>query len=139
MRPLDEIDYPQDAEEWWAMVEHHQENILSLCAAFHPYYRKSHPQMPITAARAEEACKDVREEILKEGKGDPQVRFRANLKSKQAVEMVNLLNEVWFGMPESSNVREQPGFFELCDLCSECYCVIPDEDEEKDNQSENQS
>lgn len=43
--------------------------------------------------------------------------------------IVGLLNEVWFGMPESMDSREAPGFGILCDLCSEGYVL----EEEKNN------
>ena len=121
MRSMEKIDYPQTAEEWWAVVEYYQVDLRTLVTVFHPYYRNA-PGLPITAPKAEQACEEAREEIRSQEQDDPLLRFEEYRKGKNA-ELANLLNDVWFGMPESVAVREEPGFGVLCDLCSEAYVL----------------
>jgi hypothetical protein len=74
-------------------------------------------QYPITASGAEAVCAQVREEVRKERPESPILRFDAAVGKMDVEELVGLLNDAWFGMPESMAVREEPGFHALCDLC----------------------
>ena len=129
MRAIDEIDYPQTAEEWWALVEYHRCILLDLIAVYHPEYRLDHDHK-ITARKAEVVRQGVVASIVEDNKllPDPQRRFEKFLKEKNR-DMSTLLNEVWWGMPESYESRGANGFGVLCDLCSEAY-VLYDEDEQ---------
>lgn len=122
MRPVSEIDYPKTAEEWWALVEANKQVLLGLVMNFHPVYRRSNSQYPITAALAERVCEAVRKQLVEGKQEDPQRRFERYLVSHDS-DLVVLLNEVWFGMPESDAVHFEPGFAMLCDLCSEEYVL----------------
>ncbi len=121
-RPLTEIDYPQTAGEYWALVEANQDVLQDLIATYHPYYRRPHLDQHITASVAEEVCEAVRKQIQEEAQEDPQQQFRVML-SKRDSQVVDLFNAVWWGMPESMESRCAPGFGLLCDLCSEAYVL----------------
>ena len=119
MRAIEEIDYPQTAEEWWALVKFNKGVLLDLISIYHPEYRLGHDHK-ITAKKAE----IVRASITEENQflPDPQRRFEQFLKTNNP-DMSSLLNEVWWGMPESYESREAKGFGLLCDLCSESYVL----------------
>jgi len=128
-RPIEEIDYPKTADEWWVMLKHHKPQLLDLVAKYHPYYFKRYPAMPITAKRAERACQGFRNKIGQDTTKDPQRIFEMALDGQSGVTLVGLLNDTWFGMPESTAIHAEPGFSVLCDLCSEAY-VLEESDEE---------
>ena len=88
------------------------EGVDVLAAATH-----TAKQYPITAPGPEAACVKIREEIREENPLSPVLRFDAAAGNMDTDELVQLLNDTWFGMPESEAVREEPGFYELCDLC----------------------
>lgn len=95
------------------------EGVDVLAAATH-----TAKQYPITAPGPEAACVKIREEIREENPLSPVLRFDAAIPRSGVLnptldinELVELLNDTWFGMPESEAVREEPGFYELCDLC----------------------
>lgn len=83
---------------------------------------------PITASGAEAACESVRREIRAKYAGSPLDRFDAAVEKMDTRELSSLLNDAWFGMPESASVREVPGFHALCDLCE----GVDDEEGEED-------
>jgi hypothetical protein len=87
---------------------------------------------PITASGAEAACESVRQEIQAKYTGSPLDRFDAAAEKMDTRELTSLLNDVWFGMPESASVREVPGFHVLCDLCEG---VDDDGEEEGDEEA----
>ena len=124
-RSLSDIDYPKTAGEWWAWVLEHQGVLKDLIATYHPYYRYVHTNLPITAERAEQIREGIAEEIACQTTSDPQRRFELYLKTQHS-DMLSLLNETWWGLPESENVRSEPGFGVLCDLCSEGYVLEPE-------------
>jgi len=130
-RTVEEIDYPKTVEEYWLLVDYYADNLQELIAQFHPFYKQAHYDMPITALRAERICEIIREQIAEiEPQDDPQVRFR-KYKKERNPEIVNLLNETWFGVPESSYVHSRNSFYTLCDLCSEGYLVQLDCEEDE--------
>lgn len=112
--------------EWLARVAAAAENLRSLIGEFHPWYSKNHPEYPITAQAAENACNDIRNEIRRENKGDPIVRFNAALTADNIGTLMSLLNEAWFGVPESTACWRIKGFKEAVDLLDD----PPEEDEE---------
>jgi hypothetical protein len=137
-RPPSEIDYPKTKGEWWSLVEREQWSLQDLVAKFHPDYRTPHPEHPVTASRAEMVCEVVRKTIRERPdpaveRIDPVEKFRGCLETLDGEEMYRLLNETWFGMPESESVRSEPGFGVLCDLCSEAYVL--EEEQSGEDQS----
>jgi len=135
--------------DYWALVEAKKAELQQLVANFHPFYRAARDAQvverlvqgepvkdyPITAPAAEAACEAARKVVAGRLQEDPQVRFTRYVTTKDKA-IVNLLNEVWFGMPESAEVRREPGFSELCDLCSEGYLLDDPEDDEGDPEPE---
>ena len=125
-RPLEQIDYPQNREEWWLLVEHHKNNLLQLVDRFHPANNRCN-LYKITAPLAEVACEQIRQEIKEQTEKTPSESFQLFMDQKDP-ELVSLLNETWFGMPESYDVQGYPGFGTLCDLCSEAYVLEEESD-----------
>jgi len=117
--------------DWWNEVESNKEDLLSLVANYHPYYRNRY-SYPITAKAAEAACELFRKDIQEQTTIPPCYSFEEYIKTKN-VSMVDLLNDTWFGMPESMDVRDNPGFGILCDLCSESWVL----EENKEGNEEN--
>jgi hypothetical protein len=130
-RTVDQIDYPKTKDEWWALLELHHIEMLNLIDAYHPWYRSKHDDV-ITARMAERVCEAVREAIVAlDVRMSPADRFSA-YKSVRDEKMADLLNETWFGMPESMDSRCQPGFGVLCDLFSEAYVLYDGESEHEE-------
>ncbi len=121
--------YPRTADEWWRLFDYHTANLRNLVAEFHPAYARWARRMPITAADAEAACEKFREEIERETADDPLECFD-QFALQRSPGVVALLNQTWFGVPESADAHSLPGFGVLCDLCSESYRVEGDEDQE---------
>ena len=118
---------PETAEQWWALVEQYHDELCELVSAFHPC-NHSYTDFVITAASAEAACESIRDEIRAKESDDPLEKFEQYCHDKNP-KLASLLNEVWFGMPESTEVRSYPGFGVLCNLCSESYVLYEgDED-----------
>jgi hypothetical protein len=120
-------------QDWIATFKDHKNNLRNLVVRFHPSSKSqvlvadSSVEVPsstletdfkITAASAEEACEVVRQKILSTKPHNPVLIFdtAANDPIDTAL-LIRLLNETWFGLPESASVRKLPGFYALCDLC----------------------
>lgn len=115
--------YPKNKKEWWECVEKNWENLKALIENFHPSSSLySQNDLLITAAKAEHLCEQYREEIRKQVKEDP-TKLAEGYMLRHDPKLADILNETWFGMPESVEVRSYPGFNELCDLCSESYLL----------------
>ena len=115
---------PKTVSEWWELLE---EKLRDLVAEFHPGYRQQH-DMAITAPAAEQVCDRFRQEIAEMTEGDPVSDFDRMKEAKDGLGLVRLLNQTWFGMPESTEVRSFLAFGALCDLCSESW-VFNEEEE----------
>jgi hypothetical protein len=72
--------------------------------------------MPITAPGAEIACENVRQKIAQEERSDPVKRWDIAVASSDISELNSLLSSAWFGVPESTQCWEIPGFGIACDL-----------------------
>jgi hypothetical protein len=118
---------PDNAEEYWQTCEDFKDELAQMIGDFHPYYQRQHA-MKITASAAEESCKVVREKIVAETDRAPCEQFHEMLKVRDPM-ISRIFNQTWFGMPESAEVRSYPGFFMLCDLCSENHLIAPEEPE----------
>jgi len=120
-------DCPHDATEWWELLEENKDSIRSLVIQFHPKSGAPRKDMKITAPGAEAVCEDIRGEIAVGGKPEcPLESFDAALQKQDGLTIVRLLNETWFGIPESTECWNLEGFGVLCDLCSEAYCLDPE-------------
>jgi len=104
-------------EEYFQLVDKHWDQLESLIEQFHPgsNNRDVHDYR-ITAPGAEVACELVRQQNTE---FSPLENARKFKEERDGGKLCSLFNTVWFGMPESSDVRSIPGFFVLCDLCSE--------------------
>jgi hypothetical protein len=133
-------------QEWIALFTTNKDKLRQLVEKFHPASlisvvlagedvdvlaaaTHSKDQYPITAPGPEAACAKIREEIREENPLSPVLRFDVAAGDMATDELVQLLNDTWFGMPESEAVRGEPGFHELCDLCEG---VDEEEGEEED-------
>lgn len=107
-------------EDWWMVLEKNWENIFDMIMSYHPLSRNYRiDTMEITASSAEVACETVRRQIsASHHPMSVEQRIKEYKKDKNP-EMASLLNETWFGIPESTEARFLPSFGALCDLCSE--------------------
>ena len=105
--------------EWLALYEKNKEMIRNLVQSWHPCVnRLAHRQDRITAKRAESVCDIFRDEIRQDN-SDPIMVLDEAVNKQDIAVAVRILNETWFGIPESHDSRSLDGFFILCDLCSE--------------------
>ena len=118
-------------KEWWELVEEEWYAVESLIQRFHPsgegpepkgprapYFFKGteREEFPITAPAAEAACEGVRKMIDRPA---PVEKARKAREEKDHRTLHSILNETWFGLPESVVVHSLDGFDALCDLCGE--------------------
>lgn len=111
--------YPETKQEWWEFVDTNWDDLKNLIETFHPA-RKNAPQLEITAERAEVIrrviCKDIVElcdyEKLKQEKDD---------------RLLDVFNQTYWGIPESTSSWNYNGFGLICDLCSEGYVLYEEE------------
>jgi hypothetical protein len=99
---------------WWNTVDTNWEQLSKLIYQFHPCYHVSH-EYTITASMAEKACESIRRDITRQNACEAAEQAKL---TRDADTLISILNETWFGMPESTDVRGVSGFFVLCDLCS---------------------
>ncbi len=129
------MSYPKTYEEYWQQVEENASLLQDWIASFHPFYARPNLHYKITAEVAEKVCQGVRDEIAQREQEDPQVLF-TRYRNERNPEIVSLFNQTWFGIPESSDVRYEPGFGMFCDLCSEGYLADPDWDKPPEESEE---
>lgn len=121
-----------EKQDWINVFKDHKNNLRNLVVKFHPSSKSqvlvadSSVEVPstletaftITALTAEEACEIVRQKILSTRPHNPVLIFDAAANDPiDTDQLIYLLNETWFGLPESASVRNLPGFYALCDLC----------------------
>lgn len=68
------------------------------------------PSMPITAPNAERACQWIRQDIRAKEPADPLSRWDKALSDGDVGEIMSLLESTWFGVPESTDCWNIPGF-----------------------------
>lgn len=113
---------PTTKEEWWQLLDYYKDQLRWLVVEFHPLYRRARTDMKITAPNAEAACEQIRQEVAKQIVDDPLGCFD-QFCEQRSDGVVYILNQVWFGVPESTDCWQLPGFGVLCDLCSESWCL----------------
>lgn len=113
-----EYDEEQALEQWFQDIERHKEVLISIIEKYHPS-RKIKSDLKITAAKAEKVCELIRSKIKDETKEDVLLLFERALKEENVTVILRILNDVWFGVPESTDCWKIPGFKELVDLIEE--------------------
>lgn len=105
-------------ESWLDYVKIHKDVLENFLANYHPVYRgvKSKPTDRITAPNAERACEVVRADIRRTTEGDPVKDFRDALTNNNVNVIAKLLNQAWFGVPESRDCWSIQGFKEAVHL-----------------------
>lgn len=101
--------YPTNEDEWWYLFNLNRDKLRCLVARYHPSDGVSKP-MPITAPTAEATCATIRKEIAAERTGDVLGQFDLFVEQRMGPQLARILNEAWFGLPESMSSREVPGF-----------------------------
>lgn len=125
------MDYPKTKDEWWQQLDHNWKNVIGIILMFYPFtdkYVKTDSDHPGVAQAPQAACNTVIAEIVKSGrkKWDDQKAFIEHLeglRNDRSPEIDKIMQETWFGIPESRGSRYLPGFQEFCDLCSESYLL----------------
>jgi hypothetical protein len=108
--------------------------LRELLAEYHPVNQqraRPYPVGPITAPGAEAACEVVRGDIAKNFEGDPVIEFDDALERGDEIKIAKLLNDAWFGVPETTSCWRIPGFREAVDLLED----PPDDEEENEDAS----
>jgi hypothetical protein len=113
-------DSAMTTQEWIAQATQNRNKLLDLLTSFHPAAqstRRSDYNLPITTSAAEDACRNVRAVIAVETAGmNIPKKFQAALDKADVGEIHSLLQQAWFGVPESSSCWSIPGFAEAVDL-----------------------
>lgn len=110
-----------DKEAWFTSVKDNKKVLLEITKRFHPSCKTE--TLPITAKKAEKACEVVRARIKRQDDRDPVEVLTFAIEHKDSSTILRLLNDVWFGVPESTHCWKVPGFKELVDLIED----FPDE------------
>ena len=87
------MSYPKNKEEWWALVDGNWEDLLSILSRF-----------------TQPTDKEITE-ILQ------------TKKNRDGYKLCRYLNDAWAKAPDKQWIRDIPGWFDLCDLCSESYVL----------------
>jgi hypothetical protein len=122
---------PRTAAEWLQDAEDNLDALRQLVAAYHPANRLPgrRPEDWITAPNPEAACTQVRKAIRDDHDGsDPVKVLEQAIASKDVGKVAEILNQTWFGVPESRSCWNIPGFREAVDL-------IEDMPEEEDHET----
>ena len=124
------------SSEWMTKVRDNEQDLLNLIRDWHPVSRITNhrgtefvavdgdlieinkPAMTITAPNVERVCANVRKHIIKNeaGKADPTDRFKEAMANSDVSSIMSLLSSAWFGVPESTDCWQIPGFSTACDL-----------------------
>jgi hypothetical protein len=78
--------------------------------------REVQTPLPVTAPAAQEACNAICAEIAQRSPETPVLRYDVALAKQDVSTIQTLLQEAWFGVPESTSCWLIPGFTVLVDL-----------------------
>lgn len=109
---------------YWDTAEDNWPFLKALIERYHPHIRgPAEYDKYSNFIAAEYACNDVRKMICQEDRylGGPVEQAELALERKDGAIFQKIMNECWIGLPEVESVRRLPGFYSLCDLCSEDY------------------
>ena len=100
-------EYPETKDEWWQFVEENWTELLSILHKFLPVYN--------------------RERISREGKVEEinhtMVEEIKVLKNNKDSHLARYFSAAWMAAPDRPGIRNIPGWFVMCDLCSEEYVL----------------
>lgn len=118
-----------NVNDWWAVLLKNQLVLTELIRMYHPIFRQTKEfDETISAPAAEALCEIIRQEVVEEfHSSDPIACFDEAIESRDYAALLTLLNQTWFGLPESYSSRQLPGFDALCELCSESWVFAEDE------------
>lgn len=105
--------------EWLDDVTRHQDRIKTLIRSYHPVNRQPGPRKGvdhITAPNTEAACVNVRKSIRDNYDGDPIAHFDRALADRNISALSIIMNQTWFGVPESTSCWKLEGFSEMVAL-----------------------
>lgn len=122
--------------EYLTYARAHALLLRSLLREYHPVNRQPETMRPtrgpgrqdpnyITAWAPERACVEARKRIRSNFEGDPILLFNEALLDGDWRKIHKLLNDAWFGVPESTSCWSIPGFSEAVHLMDD-----PPEEEE---------
>lgn len=120
----DKPTYKEQLDGWFEAIDKYWTQLSFLIEHYHP---RSGDQtiydLPITAKMAEEVRREVADEIRASldyvPAPTPVSMARHALMLRDAESLHRILNETWWGIPESSDCWSLPKFGLLCDLCSD--------------------
>lgn len=103
-------------KEYIEKAKENKTKLRNFVAAWHPINCRPH-KMKITADTAESACQHVREDIIAKSSVVPIERqFDIAVETEDASKLDGLLNQAWFGVPESTECWQIEGFREAVNL-----------------------
>lgn len=103
--------------EWTAKAKASRDKLEKFVSDWHPRSPKqASTKDTITAPVSETARHIVVEHVRKQEKPNPVERFRAALDAGNGMEVCNILNAAWFGVPETTACWSYTGFSEAVDL-----------------------
>ena len=110
-------------KEWLTEASGSKDKVKSIISKYHPIYRQANRRQNdhITASNAEAACTMIRKEIQDSTPEDfnPTERYQYAIDTHDISLALKILNETWFGVPESTNCWNILGFRELVNLCDD--------------------
>ena len=114
-------------QEWLSAAASDAYELKDLLRHYHPAspLTADRLQMRITARGAEDACIVVRNDIRQNFEGDPVAQFDEALAEKNVGKINTLLNDAWFGVPESTECWTVTGFAEAVALIED----LPEDEE----------
>lgn len=103
--------------EWIDKVKSNKELLTNFIKDWHPTNINRKPSMRITAPNVEAAIHSVRASIRNQlESANPIAKFELALAQSDIQGINNILNETWFGVPESTDCWQIPGFREAVEL-----------------------
>lgn len=117
-------------KEWFTEADGSKDKVKSLIDKYHPVNRlPGGTDLPITAHNAENACVQARVAVRKNFEGVPSVEYQNALDAMDYKKASNILNDTWFGVPESTLCWNLIGFREMVALLDD----PPEDDTEYEN------
>lgn len=122
-------------EDWWSKVGLSWDKLEKIILRYYPnqsdFPEEGWPLPYPKLENPQRACnvviKKLREEKPIWSEKGSFKNYVNKLKENRDVKLAEILNDTWFGLPETPSIRNLPGFFVFCDLCSEA-CVLFEEE-----------